>query len=302
MPQTVAERLRAGLDRFPASERRVAHGLLAEYPMRGLGSAADLARRVGVSAPSVTRLIARLGFASYPDLQRALRDELAAQLRSPLAKQVERPPRTRRGQHRELDAFAAALASNLAETFAALPAAEFERAAELLADRRLRVHLIGGRFTDALARYLAVQLRVLRPGVDHLQDQESNWRDQLLDMGRRDLLVVFDIRRYQPSLMRLAEAASARRVRLVLLTDQWLSPIARVATRVLAARVEAPSMWDSNVALLGLAEALLSEVARLDWDRSRRRIAELERIRSGSNDGAEAAAALPQRRLNRPRA
>jgi hypothetical protein len=61
-------------------------------------------------------------------------------------------------------------------------------------------------------------------------------------------------------------------------------------------------MWDSNVALLGLAEALLSEVARLDWDRSRRRIAELERIRSGSNDGAEAAAALPQRRLNRPRA
>jgi DNA-binding MurR/RpiR family transcriptional regulator len=93
---------------------------------------------------------------------------------------------------------------------------------------------VGGRFTDALALYLSVQLRILRPGVSHLQEQESNWRDQLLDMGKRDVLVIYDIRRYQPSLLRLANAAASRQVRIILLTDQWLSPIVRVATHVLS--------------------------------------------------------------------
>ena len=30
-----------------------------------------------------------------------------------------------------------------------------------------------------------MQLRILRPGVNHLQDQEANWLDQLLDMVLR---------------------------------------------------------------------------------------------------------------------
>src|SRR3546814_19156831 len=60
--------------------------------------------------------------------------------------------------------------------------------AALLGDPRRRVHVVGGRFTDALARYLSVQLRILRSGVNHLQDQEANWVDQVLDFGKRDVL------------------------------------------------------------------------------------------------------------------
>jgi DNA-binding MurR/RpiR family transcriptional regulator len=137
---------------------------------------------------------------------------------------------------------------------------------------------VGGRFTDALALYLSVQLRILRPGVSHLQEQESNWRDQLLDMGKRDVLVIYDIRRYQPSLLRLANAAAARQVRIILLTDQWLSPIVRVATHVLSARVAVPSVWDSSAALMALSEALLAEVSHLGGEQSRRRIRELEEM------------------------
>jgi DNA-binding MurR/RpiR family transcriptional regulator len=291
MKRTVAERLRDGLDAFPASERRVAHVLLAEYPLAGLQSASDLARAVGVSTPSVTRLVARLGFRAYAEFQRCLREELAAQLSSPLAKQPRRPAAAGKGAQAVQARFVQAIVANLNETFGNLPQAEFQRVAGLLADPRRRVHLVGGRFTDALARYLAVQLRILRPGVSHLQDQEANWQDQLLDFDARDVLLVFDIRRYQPSLARLAQAAQTRRASVVLLTDQWLSPIARVATRVLAARVAVPSVWDSNVALMALVEALLSEVTRRNWDASRKRIAQLEMLRGDALAGPVAARA-----------
>jgi DNA-binding MurR/RpiR family transcriptional regulator len=263
----------------------VAHRLLAEYPVAGLQSASDLARAVGVSTPSVLRLVARLGCGSYADFQRSLRGELVAQLTSPLAKQP--PPRSRRKPVRQSaqDEFAEAVAQNLRETFANLPATEFESVVKLLADNRLHIHLIGGRFTDALALYLSVQLRILRSGVSHMQEQESNWRDQLLDMGKRDVLVVYDIRRYQPSLLRLAQAAAERQVRVVLMTDQWLSPIARVASHVLSARVAVPSVWDSSTALMALSEALLAEVSRQGWEVSKQRMRELEDMRERLDGG-----------------
>lgn len=275
--KTVVDQLRESLASFPATERRVAHQLLADYPMAGLRSASDLGREVGVSTPTVLRLVARLGFGSYPDFQRRLREELAAQLSSPLAKpQADQAPA---GGGRER--FAAALVQNLEETFAHLAAAEVDGISALLADRKLRIRLVGGRFTDALARYLSVQLRILRPGVEHFQDQEANWHDQLLDMGKRDVLVIFDIRRYQPSLLKLAKVAAERGVTIVLITDQWLSPIARVARHVLPTRVVTSSIWDSSVALMAVAEFLLTEVTRRDWDYSKQRIRDLERLREG---------------------
>ena len=280
MSKTVVDQLRANLAQFTATERRVAHQLLADWPMAGLQSATDLARTTGVSTPTVLRLAARLGYASYPGFQKRLREELAAQLSSPLAKSARAPGSgARRAAARGGSEFAEAVIRNLRETFANQPPTELDEAGRLLADRRRRIHLVGGRFTDSLARYVSVQLRVLRPDVSHLQDQESNWQDQLLDMGRRDVLVVFDIRRYQPSLLRLAEGASARGARVVLVTDQWLSPIARVAAHLLPARVVVPSVLDSSAALLALGEALLAEVTRRDWAHSRRRMRDLERLR-----------------------
>ncbi|HQW65039.1 MAG TPA: MurR/RpiR family transcriptional regulator [Pseudomonadota bacterium] len=283
MSKTVVDQLRANLAQFTATERRVAHQLLADWPMAGLQSATDLARTTGVSTPTVLRLAARLGYASYPGFQKRLREELAAQLSSPLAKSARAPGSgARRAAARGGSEFAEAVIRNLRETFANLPPTELDEAGRLLADRRRRIHLVGGRFTDSLARYVSVQLRVLRPDVSHLQDQESNWQDQLLDMGRRDVLVVFDIRRYQPSLLRLAEGASARGARVVLVTDQWLSPIARVAAHLLPARVVVPSVLDSSAALLALGEALLAEVTRRDWSHSRRRMRDLERLRESN--------------------
>jgi DNA-binding MurR/RpiR family transcriptional regulator len=293
--QTVMERLRDGLAGFSATERRVAHRILADYPVAGLQSASDLARETGVSAPTVLRLVARIGFASYPDFQRVMREELAAQLSSPLAKA---PQQRRAGAPATtwLHSYVAKIESNLHETFDHLPAAEFEQAVALVADRRKRLHVIGGRFTDALAHYLSVQLRIVRPGVNHLRDQEANWYDQVLDMGKRDVLVIFDIRRYQPSLLRLAEAAVHRQVSVVLITDQWLSPISRVAAHVLPARVEAPSVWDSSVALMALTEALLAEATRRQWDDGQKRMRALETMRNEAAGAALKDAAAKDRR------
>jgi DNA-binding MurR/RpiR family transcriptional regulator len=279
---SLAELVRDNLSDLTRSERRVAQTLLANYPLQGLETVALFAEQAGVSAPSVLRFVSRIGFASYADFQRRLKEEVEARLQSPLAKtEGATADADFRGQPHH--AFARAVADNVLGTFRYLPAGELEAVAALMADPKRPLHFLGGRFTDPLARYMTAHLRILRPNVSHMEGQPDNWRDQLIDMGARDVLFLIDIRRYQKDLRDLAEAASRRKVTTVVLTDQWLSPAARFASHVLPARVSVPSAWDSNAALLAVIEALIADVMTRRWGESRARMAAIEGMRAGAN-------------------
>lgn len=274
MQQSLAEDIRDRLDTFTVTERRAALALLGNYPMLGLGTVAEFARTAGVSSPSILRFAARLGYSTYAEFQRRLRDELEDQLKSPLAR-AQDPG----ASPEALGEVWSATIDNIRETFRHLPAAEIQATIGLIADERRSVYLLGGRFSDALARHMAAHLRILRGKVVHLAGQEGNWRDFLIDMRKRDVLVIFDIRRYQADVIRLAQAAAARGVQIVLITDTWLSPIASVAAHVLPARVSVPSPWDSLTALMTIAETLIAGVTRTESERSQTRMSELERLR-----------------------
>ena len=73
---TVAAALRELRGSLPPSEARVARTLLGGYPLAGIGTIADLAERARVSSPTVLRLIARLGYTTFGDFQRALLEEI----------------------------------------------------------------------------------------------------------------------------------------------------------------------------------------------------------------------------------
>jgi DNA-binding MurR/RpiR family transcriptional regulator len=278
---SIAEYVRESIDLLTSRECRAAQALLANYPAAGLAPVAEFAERAQVSAPTVLRFVAKLGFEGYPDFQRQLREELEEQMASPLAKPT-RTAHARSPDRAASDPFAEATLANLAGTFRHLPAAELSAIVELLSDRRRSIHLIGGRFTDALARYFAVHLGLVRPNVWHVPPGIGVWRDRLLDIKRKDVLVVFDVRRYQEDVMSFARAAAERGVVLVLITDQWLSPLSRRSAHVLACRVAAPSRWDSNVALLAVVEKLTAAVTERLGNFARKRIEELERLREAT--------------------
>jgi DNA-binding MurR/RpiR family transcriptional regulator len=281
---SVAERIRDNQSALTRSEGRAAAALLANYPLQGLETATQFAERAGISTPSILRFVARIGFDSYADFQRRLKEEVEAQLQSPLSK-VGSVPERKQASVEPAQAFADAIVDNVQGTFRYLSAADLKAVGTLLADPRRPLHLLGGRFTDALAQYMTAHLRIVRPQVSHMEGQRENWRDQLIDMGSRDVLFLIDIRRYQADLVDLAAAAAKRRVTTILLTDQWLSPVARFARHVLPARVSVPSAWDSNAALLAVIEALIADVMSRGWDAGRRRMLAIEGLRDDAAPG-----------------
>jgi len=273
---SIAELIADRMDGMPAGERRAAHTLVANYPMIGLMTVADFSAQAGVSSPTILRFVARLGFQNYPDFQSTLKEELAAQLQSPLSRTTGASAAARQGG---ASPAVEATLENIRETFRHIPTRQIDEIVALLANPKTNTFLLGGRFTDPIARYMAAHLTIIRPNVVHITGQESNWRDRLIDMGKRDVVLIFDIRRYQDSLIRFAEKAHQRGVQIVLFTDQWLSPIARFARHVVAGRTAVPSPWDSSAALFVVAEAVIGELTRRLETESARRIREMEELR-----------------------
>jgi DNA-binding MurR/RpiR family transcriptional regulator len=273
---TIAERLRLHADRFTRAEQRLVGALLGNYPVAGLSSITDVALSAGVSTPTVLRLAKKLGFSGFPSLQSALRDEVAAQLQTPISKHdrwsAEAP------EAHILNRFAAAILENLRTSLKLLDHREFDRIVDLLANRRRGIHIIGGRITKTLAEYLFTHLHMIRPGISLMPAAPASWPQYLLNMGRDDVLVMFDVRRYDPHALDLARLAKSRGAAIILFTDQWMSPIAAISDHSLHLRIEVPSSWDSNIVPLFLIESLIAAVVNLHWPESQRRIKELETL------------------------
>jgi DNA-binding MurR/RpiR family transcriptional regulator len=99
-------------------------------------------------------------------------------------------------------------------------------------------------------------------------------------MRSRDVLFIVDFRRYQASLSTLAKKTTeARNVQVVLMTDQWLSPISGQASEVLAVPIDSGTLWDSYTGALALLEALLARIAEENWDQTKTRIKEWDSVR-----------------------
>lgn len=281
---SVAERIHREIGRLTPTERKPARLLLANYPVVGLEPLASFARRAEVSHPTVLRFTAKLGFGGYAEFQAMLRTELEARLQSPLTKShadgAEEP-----GSDDFLQRFSAAVGDNIRRSIAALPRDTFEGVLDALGERHSTLYLLGGRFTDPVALYAYMHLRVLRSRVYHVSGPPVSWSEYVLDMDRRSVVVVFDVRRYQKDVIRFAEEAAERGARIILITDQWLSPIASVAEHVLPARIEVPSSWDSAATVIMLVEALIAALNNREWGRLQGRIEELERLRSDFEHG-----------------
>ena len=282
MSGTVGERVRDGLGRCSPAERRVGRTLLSDYPAAGLDTVASLAERAETSGPTVLRFLARLGFDGFGGLQDALRAELAERTASPLALLAGHAHRTE-GPAEVDDAGVLARGRRLlpeatARTLETLPPDEVAEAIRLLADRRFRVAAEGGRFSRLIAEYLVLHLMQIRGGAHMLPSRAVERADVLLDVGRRDVLVLLDFRRYEPATQALAERCAEAGAKIILVTDRWLSPISSVADVVLPVRVDAIAVYDSLVPALALMEVLVAGVLADGGDEALRRLERFEEV------------------------
>jgi DNA-binding MurR/RpiR family transcriptional regulator len=256
----VSERIRQRLGTLSVAERRVARVLLSGAPTVGLESSAKLAEHAGVSGPTISRFVTQqLGYENYAAFQHALREEISARVLSPV--EVYRRRMVEPASTGFTGRSGVILGEMVSSSIQGLDPAEFARATALLSDVQHHVLAIGGSFSQLVAGFLVGVLRELRPGVRLVPPVPAERAAALADIGKKDVISVFDFRRYERDTQDFAHAAKAAGARVVLFTDPWLSPVADIADALLPAQVAGPSPFPSLAATAAVVETLLTAIA-----------------------------------------
>lgn len=244
----VLSMVREALPRLTAAETKVARRLLTGQVSVGLGSSSQLASAAHVSAPTVSRFVQRLGYLEWAAFQQALKDDVDARVQSPTS--VWNSPGER----------SVRLAEAVESSITHVPEAELDRAAGLLADPARPVNALGGLHSHICARHLVGCLRQVRRSVRYVDGSPRDVTDLVADVGRRDVVVLFDYRRYELPMVELAERLSTCGAAVVLFTDVALSPVADFADAVVSAEVSAGLVLDSLTPALGQVELVVQRV------------------------------------------
>ncbi|MCL7999724.1 MurR/RpiR family transcriptional regulator [Brucella sp. 21LCYQ03] len=274
--QTIRARLRKMTEQLTASERKIAQAILADYPFSGLLPIQELAERTGVSSASITRFVLKIGGGGYQDFQRQLIGELKEGNQSPLDLKIRQSP----AEAEFLVDYASRLKIILGEMSETISQEQFDQVCRLIADTSRNVFLLGGRVSNTLAAFLSIHLRQIRSQIYHIPDNPEYWPEHILRMRKKDIIILFDFRRYQSNLAALAEMISRKRqATIILITDKWMSPIARHSNEIIALPIDAGTAWDTVAAANAFLEAVIVKVSEFDWASTQARIKAWDEVR-----------------------
>jgi len=274
---SVREKLGSPDLRLTPAERKIVREFLLHYPTAGLGPASRLATRAGVSDPTVTRLVVKLGYASFAEFQSDLLAEIEEQGQSPLTMLDDRRSALQAGN--PVATFTAAIGSAVGALPREMLASDLDRATALLVDAKKRIICVGGRFSGYLAGMLRAHLVQLHANTHLAGSAATDLADLAADVGANDVVVAFDYRRYQRSTIDFVEQTAEQGAQVILFTDPWHSPLAAVADIVFTARVETASPFDTLVPALTQLELVVALVLRRMGERARPRLDRIDRFR-----------------------
>lgn len=244
------------------SELSLVSQIQADYPQALLDTATSLAKRVGTSASTVVRLLAKLGYDSYSEAQREARSELAAFLAVPAARVQAVLPES--GSVRgSLDNALAHDQHNLTATYASLDIATMEAVVRLLSQRKHRIHVYGEHLAAPLASHLALYLNMCTPqvrliGASHAMAVE----DQMLWIDKHDVLLAPTFRRHSVAVAHAARYFRSKGATVILITDSPAAPAVASADHCILVRTGSASPFDSYTAAFSVANALIAAVAQ----------------------------------------
>lgn len=232
------------------------------------------ARSAGVAPATMTRLAKALGYAGFedlrlPEVQNAV--GLSSNFAIKAASQQAQLFQPRGG----LGVLAQQQGANVTGVYERNTAAAIERVADQLIEAQ-RVVFLGMRAAHGIAFHLYYSCHLLMSKVQLAGDHAGTVRDQIWELGPRDVLVVIGQSPYARQTIELADAAVTQGVPVVALTDSSLGPLAQLAQGHLLFDADSPSFFHSLTGAQALAEALVATIAARGGEAVMRRLVAME--------------------------
>ena len=275
MDNDIESKIRNRFSEFSKGQKKIASAILDNYDKAAYMTAVKLGELVEVSESTVVRFAVELGYAGYPELQRAVQELVRAKLTSNQRIQISD---IRYGDGDILDSVLSADIGKIKYTMENIDRPSFHAAVEAMASAK-RIFVIGARSSASLASFFNFNLRMILDNVILVQPaNRGEVFEQILDIGPGDVIFAMSFPRYSTNVINAVKYAHAQNAAVIALTDSMLSPIAKDAQHVLIAQSDMVSYVDSLVAPLSILNAILVAITKTQKERVTARFDKLERI------------------------
>lgn len=254
MQVNVLDRIREQYDGMSKGHKKIASFILEHYDQAVFMTAARLGDALRISESTVVRFASGIGYAGYPEFQRALEECVQDKLSS--VQKID----AKYGNSSQSEILTSVLTADiekLQHTIQHLDAAAFETAVDaiLTADH---IYIMGLRSNEPLAEFLHFYLNMIRGNVVLLKTTSvSETFEQMIRIDDRDCFIGISFPRYSMRTLKAMEFANDRNAKVIAITDSIHSPMNLYSSCNLLARSDMVSIVDSLVAPLSVINALV---------------------------------------------
>lgn len=266
--QTFLQRVRASIDTLHPTERRLAAFLLNFPGELASYTAQELAALASVSAPTVSRFIKRLGYASYDEARRHVRSDRKSG--AALFMVAAKAPDPEGYLRAHLDQAKA----NLDATLFGLPATEIDAIARCVLAAP-RSWIVGFRTSQSFASYFHWQGYQVAPRLQVIPQAGHTMAEHIAAIGPDDCVVVFALSRRIRAMDSLLAELVQTGAKLALISDESLPRRADVAWHLHCATLS-PGPLFSHVSVMLLIQLLASRMIDLSGPEGRKRLSGIE--------------------------
>ena len=272
---TLTGLMEAHAPHFSKGQRRIADYITNHYDEAAFMTAAKLGEEVGVSESTVVRFATELGFAGYPQFQKALQELIRSKLTSVQRLDVTR---ARMQDNEVLRQVALSDINNIRHTMEDLDDNVFNNAVDRIVNAR-QVYVFGAGSCKHLAGFLTHYLQLLVGKARRVTvASPSQICEQMIDLSPEDVVIGISFPRYSRISVQAMHYAHSKGASVIALTDSALSPIAPYATSLLTAHSDMASVVDSLVAPMSVINALIVAISLRTMEQTRPKLEELERL------------------------
>ena len=258
MDRDILSVIEAASGGFSKGQKRIAKYILESYDKAAFMTASKLGQVVNVSESTVVRFAAELGYNGYPEMRRALQDMVRNYLTS--VQRIEVAKELMASQ----DILSHVLSSDIDQirmTMDETNREDFSQAVEAIVAAK-NVYIFGLRSSSVLVNFMGFYFNLLFDNVHVVNENTSHEVfEQILRVSEGDVFIAISFPRYSRRTIRAMHYARDMGAKIISITDNEASPLAKIADIALYAKSDMVSFLDTLVAPLSLVNALIVAVS-----------------------------------------
>jgi DNA-binding MurR/RpiR family transcriptional regulator len=217
----------------------------------------DLSKASGVSRSTIVRFAVALGYEGYPglrkDFQQMIRSDLTTFERFRLYSDEQKP------QKQAKHPFEKTLQTERENLQNLLSSVQQENLKRVIHGLNVAetVFIAGTQSTESIAQYFAYHLSIISDNIRFIQRANGDAISLLKIMNKKSLVFLISLVRYPRALIQIGEWAKAKGAKIVVITDNILSPFKDIGNVFLIVPTTFISFLYTNAALVALLNAII---------------------------------------------